>query len=192
MRVKTVRTLGIFAFLMLVVFLGLGRWIDITQAPVKSDIVFCLGGGTYKRVDSAIELLNNGYVGSKKLSMLGESWYNLPFIRKHYPGVDTEVYAAPKNTRDEIRFIKTYMNKHHFKSALIVTDPPHSLRVKVLLSIIDRDLNGKMEFYIVGSGVKWWDREHYYRNETARKYAMIEVLKIPYNLYKIYINEFGK
>ena len=182
---KFVSILGIFLLLLLVLFFGLGRWLDVTEPAVKSDIVVCLGGGTRKRVDRAMELVQSKNVKSKKLLMVGESWYNLPYIREHYRDVDVEVYAALSHTRDEIRFIKSYMRRHGLKSALIVTDPPHSRRVKILLSFIESDMNGSFEFHIVGSRLKWWDKNEYYRNETARHYAFTELLKIPYNLYRL-------
>ncbi|BAF72468.1 hypothetical protein [Sulfurovum sp. NBC37-1] len=83
-----------------------------------------------------------------------------------------------------MRYLHAFMKERGYRSALIVTDPPHSRRFSLLNTIMG---DKTITLHFAGSGVKWWDREHYYRNETARKYAMIEVLKIPYNLYKVYI-----
>jgi uncharacterized SAM-binding protein YcdF (DUF218 family) len=184
-------------------YLNLGKWLDITNNPVESDIIVCLGGGDYHRIDKAISLYRAGYsikhlivltgddvtperkrAGYKdfRVRMLDKKYAAIPYV--HFPGLSS--------TREEALFIKHYMHARGYRSALIVTDPPHSRRVKILLSILDRDLNSEMKFLIVGSGVRWWDGEHYYRNGTARYHAMIELMKIPYNLYKIYINELEK
>ena len=149
---------------------------DATQEPVKSDIVFCLGGGTIDRVKKSIALLKEGY--SEKFLLLGESWYNQPYIKKNYPELPVTIDESPKNTEEEVLFIKRYMKAHGHKSALIVTDPPHTRRVKVLASHLLEDDN--ITFRMIGSDVAWWDARNYYRNEKAFHFALNELFKIPY------------
>jgi len=42
-------------------FFSLGKWIDVTEKPVKADIIVCLGGGTSERVQKAVSLYAQGY-----------------------------------------------------------------------------------------------------------------------------------
>ena len=84
-----------FFIVLLVVFEGiafslpyLGDMLDVTQTPYPSQLVVCLGGGTIDRVKKSVALIEQGYVSSKKLLLIGESWYNQPFLRQHYPDLD--------------------------------------------------------------------------------------------------------
>jgi len=68
------------------------------------------------------------------------------------------------------------MKTHKFKSAIIVTDPPHSRRVKVLTTLLSKKQDN-LNFRFVSSKVAWWNAEYYYTNERARKFVWHESLK---------------
>jgi len=170
------------AIILLIVFLFLnvGKWIDCTTDPIKSDIVICLGGGTIDRVKKSIKLIEEDYVSSNKLLLIGESWYNQPYLKKNYSDISVTIDESSKNTKDEILFIKRYMKKYNYKSALIVTDPPHSRRVKLLTSILLEEDNSRI-YYIISSDVKWWNARYYYLDEHARSFVFYESMKILYH-----------
>ncbi len=170
-----------FAVLVTFAWLNLGRFLDVTQEPVKSDIIVCLGGGTIERVQKSITLLEQG-LADKKLLLLGESWYNQPYIRKNHPDINMLIDESPKNTKEEVLFIKTYMKEHGYTSALIVTDSPHARRVRLLTSLLSTKGDEAMDFHLVSSGVKWWSAEHYYTNERAVSAAKNESLKLLYSV----------
>ncbi len=159
------------------VFLNLGKWMDVTEKPVKSDIIVCLGGGTIDRVKKSIEILNAGYAQENVFLLLGESNYNQPYIRKNYPKLPIVIEERPKKTSEEIRFIKKYMKKNGYKSALIVTDPPHTRRASLLISLISIEGDNDMTFIMVGSDVPWWDRERYWDNKKARNFVKHEIIR---------------
>jgi len=174
---------GFVAFLLLLtfVFLNLGKWVDVTEKPVKSDIIVCLGGGTIERVKKSIELLERGYARKHLFLLIGESGYNQPYIAINHPDIPIVIDEHPKNTQEEVLFIKKYMKKHGYKSALIVTDPPHSRRVSLLTSLISVEGDETMTFRMIDSGVVWWNRGNYYNNTFARVYVKHEMIKIAYN-----------
>ena len=179
---KTVYFLGIVFFIFTIFYINLGRWLDVTEDPVKADIVVCLGGGTIERVKKSVDLITQGYVKSKTLLLIGESWYNRPYIRKHYPTLQWEIDDTPKNTAQEVVQIKKYMRKHGYRTALIVTDPPHTRRVRVLLSLLERKEDDPLYFYLVGSGVNWWNKTAYYTNSWACQEVWHELKGIGYAL----------
>ncbi len=180
---KIVFIFVIFLLLLIFVGLNLGKWIDVTEKPVKSDIIVCLGGGTIDRVKKSIELLEQGYAGKQVFLLIGESWYNQPYIAKNHPNIPLVIDEGPKNTKEEVLFIKQYMKKHSYKSALIVTDPPHSRRVSLLTSLISVEGDEGMTFRMIGSGVKWWDKENYYENKRARSSVEHEIMGILYSFF---------
>jgi len=176
---------GLVLFLLLVafVFLNLGKWIDATEEPVKADIIVCLGGGTIDRVKKSIELLEGGYSEKEVFLLIGELWYNQPYIKKNYPDMNIVIDESPKNTKEEVLFIKEYMKEHGYKSALIVTDPPHSGRVKLLTSLLSIEGDESMVFRMIGSEIKWWDAEHYYENKRTITSVRHEIKGILYTLF---------
>ena len=179
---KIIFTFVVILLLLSFVFLNLGKWIDVTEEPVKADIIVCLGGGTIDRVKKSIELLEGGYSEKEVFLLIGESWYNQPYIKKNYPDMNIVIDESPKNTKEEVRFIKEYMKKHSYKSALIVTDPPHSGRVKLLTSLISVEGDENMTFHMIASEVKWWDAEQYYKSKRARGAVLHEVMGMVYEL----------
>ena len=75
------------------------------------------------------------------------------------------------------------MKINGYQSALIVTDPPHSRRVMVLLSLLESAEDENMHFYLIGSEVDWWNKNAYYKNEHARKSVWHECMGILYSLW---------
>ena len=177
------KTLFSFAFFIVLTFtwLNLGKYLDVTQKPVKSDIIVCLGGGTIDRVKKTIELFEKGYVEKNVLLLLGESWYNQPYIKSNYPALSVDIVESPKNTKEEVLFIKQYMKEHGYTSAMIVTDPPHSRRVNLLTSLVSTEGDETLTFYMIGSDVKWWDKEYYYKSEQALTFVKNESMGIFYS-----------
>ena len=164
--------------------MNLGRWVDVTQKPEKADIVVCLGGGTVERVKKSVELMENGYVNKKVFLLIGESWYNQPYLTKNHPELNVTINETPKNTAQEVATIKKFMKTNGYHSAPIVTDPPHTRRVKVLLSLSTYEGDEDMHFYLVGSEVEWWNRDTYYKSERARKSVWHECKGILYGIWK--------
>lgn len=176
----------LFSFVTILLFLlfvgfNIGKWIDVTEEPIQSDIIVCLGGGTIERVKKSIELVERGYADKEIFLLLGESWYNQPYIKNNYPHLAVIIDESPKNTKEEVFFIKQYMYKHGYKSALIVTDPPHSRRISLLNTLLFLEGDAEMIFHIIGSDVKWWDREYYYNNQHARNAVVHESIRIVYS-----------
>jgi hypothetical protein len=127
--------------------------------------------------------LKAGYADKQVFLLLGESWYNQPYIKKNHPYISIIIEKDPKNTKEEVLFIKKYMKGNGYKSALIVTDPPHSRRVSLLISLVSVEGDETMNFHIIGSDVQWWNSEQYYKNEHARSFVQNESIKILYSLF---------
>ena len=114
--------------------------------------------------------------------LVGENRDNKNYVIKYHPEMGFIANSDPKNTMEEVLFIKNYMKEHAYRSALIVTDPPHSRRISLLTSMVSIEDDETMTFRIIDSGVKWWDKDNYYKNKRARGFVMQEIVKIPYNV----------
>ena len=170
----------LLALLSIVFFFNAGKYLDATQKPVKSDLIVCMGGGTPERVKESIVLYHEGYSKQKLLLLAGEPYANRNYIRKHHSEIRYVLNTNAKNTADEIQFVKEYMAEYHYESVIIVSDPPHTRRIKILTDLIS--VKGDEEFYyvFVSSDVSWWDRDKYYQNPKAFPFARNEILRIPY------------
>lgn len=176
-----------------VIYYNLGRLLDITQKPKQSDIIVCLGGGDGARIKRALELYTQGYSRSnllvltgddrtKKRKKLGMDDKRIEFLKKtnQYKNINLVHYKAIGNTKVEVIFIKKYMQEHHLNSAIIVSDPPHSRRIQLLLDLINVTNDNKLQFNIVSSNVSWWDTTKYYKSKKATAFAAREAIKLVY------------
>ena len=86
-----------------------------------------------------------------------------------------------KNTMDEINFIDNNI-ANIYNSVIIVTDPPHSRRVDLMIRLFSKNL--KHNYIIVSSQAKWWNDQFYFLNFQALLFSMKEFIKIPFNIVK--------
>ena len=180
---KIVFSLVLFLLLVVFVFLNLGKWIDVTEKPVKADIIVCLGGGTVERLNMAVDLFNKGYIRSESVMLIGESYDTTSYLEKTYPYTSIEQHHEPKNTKEEVLYIKRYMVKYGYKSVLIVTDPPHSRRVSLLHSLLDIEGDDDIDFHMVSSKVLWWNEKKYYDDDRSGKFVFAETIRILYSVF---------
>ena len=170
-----------------------GKILDISQNPQKSDIIVVLGGDWLGfRVKKALALYKDGF--SKKIKIVindcqhiflkeSERVYRseLSYLMSH--GIEAKNIATPGicgNTMDEIEWIKRYMLEHKHRSLIIVTDPPHTRRVRMLTKIAGYEESG-INAIFVGADVPWWNRTKYYEDMQALRYVAFETIKIPFN-----------
>ena len=170
-----------FAYL----FINLGSYLDITQQPVESDIIVCLGGGAQERVEKSIGLYRQGYAKKNILLLIGSNWSHVAYAKKFASDVQYMGRSGPRNTAEEILYIKTLMKNQQYKSAIIVSEPAHSRRIMMLSRLVS--INGDEDFLFipVSSDVKWWDRKKYFYNGQALSMAVLEFLKM-LNSYYVY------
>jgi len=184
-------TIFFFFFFLFSLSVSFLRSLDVTQKPRKSDIIFCLGGNKYRTYKSLM-LLSNNYSKYNTLYFFGgkKLFYN-HLKHLHIDGmlIDPIVLkkniifiANMKNTMDEIQFIKKVSSSYGYSNLIIVTDPTHSFRVKLMLDTFTKNLN----YIIVSSKPAWANKKDL--NVKMIIFTIKELFKIPYNYvkYKVY------
>ena len=182
----------ILVFILIIYFFAAGKYLDITQNPIKSDLIVCLGGGGSKRIQKSMDLYNKGYSEQKLLLLTGKTDTYKKHVMKYYP--ETKYIVSPhyNSTGQEIQFIKNYMAEHHYKSVIIVSAPYHARRIKILTGLISVKNDENFSYVFVSSGLSLWHRNKYYQNPRALYFALGETLKIPYTyLYYGLIEKLG-
>ena len=178
-----------FSFILLVLFfLNLGNFLDISQEPKKAELIVCLGGGKNlirikKAVsiyqDGSLLLVTGGTIFKEKDSLKDN---RILYLSK-YSNIQYQYNLSLKNTAAEIFYIKEIVKKNNFKSVTIVSDPYHTKRIEILANLFNLKKPG-FDLNIVGSDLNWWDRSNYYNDRRAIKAAFTELIKIPYNFIK--------
>ena len=193
LKKKYIYSIFLFLVVCIVVFLNAGRFFDITQKPEKADIIVYLGGGSFERIEKALEVYQHGYSQTGKIIFTGPPSLHVDKKRKIFQnrityftdhGVSEKkiIYQDHlENTMKEILFIKEYMLHHDLKKVMFVSDPPHSRRIMFLANAVaDYDEAG-LSCFVVGSDTRWWNKAHYYKNSKAFAFVVSESIKLPYN-----------
>lgn len=198
-RNKYVATLIVVVLIALVVaFMNIGKYLDIGEEPIESDIIVCLGGGEVDRIQMASNLYLRDY--SKKDILLltgddrsainkkrGERDNRINYFISRNLNINYIHYNKTKSTKEELEYVRDYMKLSNFTSVLIVSDPPHLRRIRMLSEkILQR--NG-IKYCITGGEPRWWNRDNYYSNPRAIIYTVREMVKIPYNMLLLSIEK---
>lgn len=178
-------------------FLNLGRFLDVTEAPIKSDIIVSLGDDySGIRLKKALEIYKQGYSKSKILIYTGRDTLhhsvnisgskhayllNQDLKNKNIINIDKTII---QNTMEEVLFIKKYMLYNNYNSVIFVTHPTHSRRIKTFAEYIGHYRESGLTLSIVSCDTHWWNKEKYYLNRTAVNETMYEIIKLFYNLIK--------
>lgn len=178
-------------------FLNLGNFLDATKKPLKSDLIVCLGGGDYKsRIRKTAEILEQDFISSNTVILT--SYVNSLHDRKKgviedkrkkflddlkFDNLKIVIEKNPKNTAQEIIYIKKYMIENGMKTVTIVSEPAHSRRILLFSSFLSVKGDENLVFNVVGSDDKSWTKYNYYQNKYALNYALTELSKIVYGIF---------
>lgn len=177
----------IFIFTILITFLifsfNLGKLLDITTSPTKTDLIVCLGGGISKnRAEKTIELYKNGFLQTNYIIFTGISSLNKNINKKFAENIKIITNVKVKNTMEEILYVKEFVKEKNLKSVTFITEAPHSRRIQIFWENFGDKLDD-VSFSVVASQFDDWDNSTYYKNETSLKYAFSETTKLIYNIF---------
>jgi uncharacterized SAM-binding protein YcdF (DUF218 family) len=177
------------------IFFNLGNILDISEEPKKSDLIISLGGGDLNRIKKSFELYQSGYSIKKIIILTGDERSpkdkdknsddkRIKYLKENHLNTDNIIHEETvKNTIEEIHYIKEYIIENKYTSAIIVSDPPHTKRISYLLNKIHKSNDENLNFTIVKSDVKWWDKKNYYKNKKAQMFALSESFKLIYSYF---------
>lgn len=121
---------------------GLGAFLIVGDPLKKTDGVVVLGGGGEQRVVEAVELIQKQYGAWLILTEPGELAPGQGPASEVYRMVAVESGLSPHailvsdeeagSTHDEAVTVRHLMEKQHFKSIIVVTDPYHTQRTRLI------------------------------------------------------------
>jgi uncharacterized SAM-binding protein YcdF (DUF218 family) len=143
------------------------------ELPHRVDLVMVLGGGDGARYARGRELVLTGY--SSRLFLSNPTRAER---KEMLPGIDVFTDDEPINTWQEAQALRLLMVRKGFRSVLVVSDPPHLLRLRYCLGSAFRGTN--MSYTIVASEPLWWNPWRWWGHPTAAFFVDREVPKVWY------------
>ncbi|TLU84860.1 MAG: YdcF family protein [Chlorobium sp.] len=166
------------------IFLSLGMLLSqYGSAPEKADVIIVLGGDNGLRVLKGAELYKSGYAAHIILTGIDERFYhpNHPNWRERrimefgVPKKAIQIDAKSKTTWEEALNTSSIMGKQGWNSAIIVSDPPHLLRIHQTWSRAFKGSSKK--FIIVPTNPAWWDCVFWWKNSKSYQFVISEIKK---------------
>jgi len=169
--------------------LNLGHWLSAPQsAPQEADIIVVLGGGEKDRVRRAMDLYKGGYAGRVLLTGLIAEAERQGDFRLHWRvrfllagGVPFEALLfddRSRNSYEEADNTAKLMTEQQWKSALVVSDPPHLRRLEMIWDRVAAQYG--IEYRLIASEPKGWDAARWWRDKVWAKFVGMELVKLAY------------
>lgn len=162
-------------------FVYAGAWLaSAAGTPTSADVVVVLGGDGGERYARARQLVLDGY--STRLLLINPGESISTNTRDRLRGVDVQVDNLPRSTWQEAQAVRRWMQAYGWKTVLVVSDPPHLMRVNYAFA---SNLRGSgLTFTLVGSEPRWWTAWHWWQNAESKRFVISEVSKMGYYLVR--------
>ncbi|HHE31892.1 MAG TPA: YdcF family protein [Chlorobaculum parvum] len=179
--------------LFVTIYLGLGFLVSLhATKPEKADVIIVLGGDNGLRVKKGTELFKAGYAQNIVLTGIDSRYYNpnRPNWRERRvmeAGISKKAITVDiwsETTWEEAENTFDLMGKKGWNSALVVSDPPHMLR---LYKTWKKAFAGSSKsFILVATDPEWWDPLFWWRDPYSQRFVLSEIKKNFYYLLAYY------
>ena len=189
-RLGMVVSLGAFSIgLTILSVLNVGHWLSAPRnVPKYGDIIVALGGGGIERVRSALQLYREGY--AKRILLTGLD--RVPGQKlNHYlhwesrflldGGVPSEALLfddQSANSHDEANNTALLMKSRQWKTALVISDPPHLRRLDMVWG--PACAQHGLEYRLIATEPPRWDSSRWWGDRMWVKFMGMELLKLAY------------
>jgi len=155
----------------ILILIGLGSYLVTSDKIKRADAIVVLSGGESDRLPQAARLFENGYSSNVILTRTALVDSNPPIDPNHFKEVQAVELGIPPEqtyitneqvdgTYDEANAVLDLMQRHGFKSCIVVTDPYHSRRAKIIFDDTFEGTGIKVMIYPVGDSwykpLTWW------------------------------------
>jgi uncharacterized SAM-binding protein YcdF (DUF218 family) len=161
-----------------VAFRGVGRWLVREDPLAHADIIVVLSGAMPARAEEAAEIFRMGYARdvwitrpdspASELAEMGvhyvgeEEYSRQVLIRGGVPAEVIRILPDPVvDTEQEIDEMTLHMRLEGLRSAIVVTSPQHTRRVKALWRKL---AGGELTLIVRGAPQDGFDANHWWRN----------------------------
>ena len=164
----------------LLAFLSAGTLLSIpAKLPHHADVVVVLGGGI-DRYPRGRELVLAGY--AERMVLFEPNAAERQDALARLRTVEIRDDVRPPNSWTEAQTMRAWMQANGWHTALVVSDPPHLLRVAYAWSSAFRGTD--LSYTLVSSDPPWWPGWRWWRDPRAAAFVDNEVLKLGYYLLR--------
>lgn len=145
--------------------------------PQRADVIVVLGGsGHGERYARGQELLRAGF--AQRLVLIDPTTAERKEALQNLPGVLIWDDVVPANSWGEAKAGRSRMQANGWRTALVVSDPPHLLRVGYAWS---SNLWGAgLSYTLISANPPWWSAWRWWENPYSSSFVGDEVLKMGY------------
>lgn len=167
----------------------LGYWLSEPESsPCQADVIVVLGGGERYRLQKALTLYKESYAGWILLTgscelgaNVGESLHHWRIRLLVAQGVPREAIVCDdhsRNSYEEAHNTATMMQERRWKSALVVSDPPHLRRLEMIWSQVASRYG--IEYRLIASEPPTWNAARWWEEKVWTKFVGMELVKLAY------------
>jgi uncharacterized SAM-binding protein YcdF (DUF218 family) len=167
---------------------GLGYYLSPQDKLTKADVVVAISGGdTEARTTEAVRLYKQGLASHVIFSGAAldvSSPSNAAAMakiatRQGVPAAAIELDEAAANTRQNASGVAAIVEKHHYRSVILVTSPYHQRRASI---VFKRALGGDIALINHSSPDLTWRRSHWWATAYSQNLTLSELQKVIYEL----------
>lgn len=189
-RRGSVITVGGFSVGMIILgVLNVGHWLSAPgNVPTQGDIIVALGGGGIERVQRALTLYREGYAnrilltGFDRTSGMASNhylhWKSRMLVDGGVPPEALFFDDQSENSHDEANNTAVLMKIRQWKTALVVSDPPHLRRLDMVWGPACTPHG--LEYRLIATEPQTWNTSGWWRDEVWAKFVGMELLKLSY------------
>jgi uncharacterized SAM-binding protein YcdF (DUF218 family) len=151
-----------------------------------------LGGDDGGRLVRGLGLYRGGYAptvvltgiehGNRMTRSAYLTWRAEFLVRQGVPRSALRYDTESDNSYEEAANVRSLMEKHGWRSVLVVSDPPHMRRLSWTW---ERVFRGSGRHYVlVPSEPDWWAPQDWWRDEKSGAFVLMEYIKLAYYIAK--------
>ena len=164
----------------LLAFFSAGTLLSLpAKSPHHADVVVVLGGGL-DRYPRGRDLVLAGY--AERMVLFEPNAAERQDALARLRSVEIRDDVRPPNSWAEAQTMRAWMQANGWHTALVVSDPPHLLRVAYAWSSAFRGTD--LSYTLVSSDPPWWPGRRWWTNPRAASFVDSEVLKLGYYLLR--------
>lgn len=184
---KNLTVLLTASILGVIVFCSLGYLVSYHAGkPEKADVIIILGGDDGRRIELGWKLYQDGYarhvvvtgIDSRYYRPSKPDWRERRLMEHGVPEKAITVDTSSASTWDEALNSVEMMEEKGWKHALVVSDPPHMLRLHFTWKRAVH--HSSRSFVFVPTEPEWWHPFFWWSNKTSYRYVVNEIRKNVY------------
>jgi uncharacterized SAM-binding protein YcdF (DUF218 family) len=158
----------------------MGRFLYYKEELKPSDVIVILAGEETERVEYGVKLFKEGWARKDRIILAGGplvwkyTWASLMGEQAKYLGVpkkDILLEDKSRTTEEDAIFTKEIMDKHGYKSCILVTSPYHSKRAT---EIFRKIMGNKITVISAPSLKSWFSFDEWWKRRRDRACVLNE------------------